>query len=140
MNTKQIGDTSEAMILAALIKRGYTVSIPFGDNDPYDLVVETDRGLHRVQVKTGWLEDDCLRFKTGSQTTTDGTRHVEGYHDEIESFAVRCKDTDSLYWVPIEAAGRKNTYLRIEPPEINHPRVSLADEFKFDAALPEPRQ
>ena len=140
MNTKQVGDTSEAVVLAELVKQGYTVSVPFGDNDPYDLVVDTVDGLHRVQIKTGWIEDGCLRFKTGSKTTRDGTVVVEDYaNDDVESFAIRCKDTGELYWVPVDAAGKKSTYLRIEPPKIDHPSVTFADEFTFEAALPDPR-
>lgn len=138
MNTKQVGDASEAAVVAELIKRGYTVSIPFGDNDPYDLVVDSAEGLHRVQVKTGWIEDGCLRFKTGSKTTEDGATHVTDYSPEdVDAFAVRGRETAPLYWVPIEAASRKNTYLRIDPARIEHPNITRAEEFAFDAALPE---
>ena len=48
MNTKQIGDISEVTVLAELIKRGYTASVPFGDNDPYDLIVDIGSELYRV--------------------------------------------------------------------------------------------
>jgi hypothetical protein len=114
------------------------VSIPFGDNDPYDLVVDTADGLYRVQVKTGWIEGDCLRFKTGSKTTKNGTAHVEDYcDDEVDAFAVRCESMKPLYWVPVQSTGRKNTYLRIAPPEIDHPEITFAEEFTFDVALPD---
>lgn len=106
-NTKQTGDETEAQIIAALIEHGYSVSIPFGDNDRYDLVVDTEHGLRRVQCKTGWIEDEVVRFKTASKTTVDGTVALTDYDGDIDAFAVRCKDTDELYWVPLEAAGRK---------------------------------
>jgi hypothetical protein len=139
MNTKQVGDVSEAAVLAELIQRGYSVSVPFGDNDAYDLVVDIEDELHQIQVKTGWIEDSCLRFKTASKTTVDGASHLKDYTaDEVDAFAVRCQDTEALYWVPIDSAGRKNTYLRIEPPEIDHPNVSLAEDFTFDAVLSDP--
>jgi hypothetical protein len=137
MNTKQIGDISEVTVLAELIKRGYTASVPFGDNDPYDLIVDIGSELYRVQIKTGWIEDDCLRFKTASKTTAEGKPRMNDYDaDDIDAFAVRCKDTSSLYWVPVGSAGKKNTYLRVESPKIDHPSVSLAAEFTFDAMLP----
>jgi hypothetical protein len=137
MNTKQVGDISEIMVLAELVKRDYTVSVPFGDNDPYDLIVDIEDELYRVQVKTGWIEDDCVRFKTASKTTVEGTPRTNDYDTgDIDAFAVRCKDTSSLYWVPVGSAGKKNTYLRIESPAIDHPNVSLATEFTFDAMLP----
>lgn len=137
MNTKQVGDGTEATVLAALINRGYSVSIPFGDNDRYDLLVDAGNELHRVQVKTGWLEDGRVRFKTCSKTTRDGEPVTRDYtRGAVDAFAVRCRDQEALYWVPVEAAGRKNTYLRVEPPEIDHPSVRMADGFRFDTNLP----
>ncbi len=45
MNTKQVGDETEARIIAALIGEGYSVSVPFGDNDRCDLVLDTGTEL-----------------------------------------------------------------------------------------------
>jgi hypothetical protein len=137
-NTKDVGDTTEARVLHALIARGYSVSIPFGDNDSYDLLVDSASGLHRTQCKTGWLEDGCVRFKTASETTIDGETVAEDYGESVDAFAVRCKDTERLYWVPEATAGTKNTYLRVEEPEIDHPSVNDAAAFRFEAALPSP--
>lgn len=137
MNTKQTGDTSEAIVIGQLVQRGYTVSIPFGDNDPYDLIVDSNEGLYRIQIKTGWLEDGCVRFKTYSQTTDDGSSIEHDYTDkEIDAFAVRCRDTGHCYWVPVSSAGTKNTYLRVEKACIDHPRINYADAFDFDSNLP----
>lgn len=137
MNTKQIGDTSEAVVLAALIRRGYSVSIPFGDNDPYDLVVDGAESLLRVQVKTGWLEEGCVRFKTASKTTAGGQRVDRDYTaGEVDGFAVRCRDSDVLYWVPVEDVGRKHTYLRVTQAEIDHPSINRAEEFVLDRQFP----
>jgi hypothetical protein len=136
-NTKDTGDETEARIIHALIERGYSVSIPFGDNDGYDLIVDTGTELLRVQCKTAWREDDCLRFKTASKTTVDGTTEMRDYEDEIDAFAVRSKDDGELYWVPEKDVGRKSTYLRIVEPQIDHPAVNLAIEYAFDSNLPE---
>jgi hypothetical protein len=137
MSTKQVGDGSEAVVLAELVDRGYSVSVPFGDNDPYDLLVDTGTDLYRVQVKTGWLEGGRIRFKTGSKTTRNGEPTVEDYTDEeVDVFAVRCEELGTLYWVPFSEVGSKSTYLRVEPAEIDHPSINDAAEFRFDANLP----
>lgn len=135
-NTKDRGDETEAKIIHELISRGYSVSTPFGDNDKYDVILDDDRTLYRVQCKTGWLEDECVRFKTASKTTVDGEVSRVDYEGEIEAFAVRCRDTGQLYWIPEEDAGQKNTYLRVVEPEIDHPSVNLAEEYEFDENLP----
>ncbi|AQL42420.1 hypothetical protein BV210_06700 [Halorientalis sp. IM1011] len=135
-NTKDTGDTTEARIIHALIARGYSVSIPFGDNDSYDLIVDAESTLYRVQCKTGWREDGRVRFKTASKTTVDGDTVARDYGDSVDAFAVRCKDTNQLYWVPESKAGRKNTYLRVEEADIDHPSVNDAASFRFESALP----
>lgn len=135
-NTKQTGDETEVRIMAALIESGYSVSIPFGDNDKYDLVLDTGSELLRVQCKTGWIEDDVVRFKTASKTTADGEVTMAGYDGEIDAFAVRCDELNELYWVPLEEAGTKSTYLRVTEPKIDHPRVKRAEMYRFDERLP----
>ncbi|USZ71362.1 group I intron-associated PD-(D/E)XK endonuclease [Natronosalvus halobius] len=135
MNTKQTGDETEATILAALIAMGHSVSIPFGDNDKYDLLLDTGTRILRVQCKTGWVEGDVIRFKTASKTTVDGTDTVVDYDDTIDGFAVRCRETDELYWVPMEDAGKKSTYLRIVEPEIEHPSTKRESDYRLEKRL-----
>jgi hypothetical protein len=45
-----------------LVRAGYLVSIPFGEDHRYDLVVEKDGILSRVQVKTGRLRNGVVMF------------------------------------------------------------------------------
>ena len=47
------GDAAESLLIAELISRGLTVSIPFGQDQLYDVVVEhgKSRRLLKVQVK-----------------------------------------------------------------------------------------
>lgn len=136
MNTKQTGDVTEARIVTALLVEEYSVSIPFGDNDKYDLILDTTEELFRVQCKTGWIEDDVIRFKTASKTTFGGEVKMIDYDDFVDAFAVRCKDNEQLYWVPIEETGKKSTYLRLSEPQIDHPSVKLASEYRFDENSP----
>ena len=135
-NTKDTGDVTEARIIHELIATGYSVSIPFGDNDRYDLVVDAGAQLLRVQCKTGWREGDCVRFKTASKTTVDGDVAMTDYDGDIDAFAVRCKDDDQLYWVPVADAGRKSTYLRVTDAKIDHPDINYASEYTFRNNLP----
>lgn len=137
VNSKHVGDGSEATVVAALVRRGYTVSRPFGDNDAYDLVLDDGGTLHRVQVKTGWREGDCIRFKTCSTTTRGGERVTTDYDaEDVDAFAVRDRDDGGLYWVPFADAGSKNTYLRVGDAAIDHPTVNEAAAYAFDANLP----
>lgn len=130
-NSKTLGDETEVIILQELTTAGYSVSIPFGDNDPYDLVVDDDGDLYRVQCKTGWqLDGRTIRFNTHSQTTRNGEYHESTYKDEIDAFAIRVPELDAIYWVDIEEAASKKMILRYEA-EIDHPSINWAPDFEF---------
>ncbi|HEY4433318.1 MAG TPA: group I intron-associated PD-(D/E)XK endonuclease, partial [Candidatus Cybelea sp.] len=61
-NTKAVGDLSEAVVLAELIQAGYKVSLPFGEGQRYDLILDNEGVLSRVQVKTGRLRNGAILF------------------------------------------------------------------------------
>jgi len=53
MNSCQIGDIGETILLTELKMRGLSVAIPFGHLDPFDLIVVTLKGkCLKVQVKS----------------------------------------------------------------------------------------
>ena len=51
--TTEKGEIGEAMVIADLIRQGHDVAIPFGHNQPFDLIVirREDGRLEKVQVK-----------------------------------------------------------------------------------------
>lgn len=51
MNTKTLGDLAELKAALYFAEQGYVVSKPIGDNAPYDLIVDKDNKLQKVQVK-----------------------------------------------------------------------------------------
>jgi hypothetical protein len=109
-NPKCVGEITEAMALAILLREGETVLVPHGDNQRYDLALDRDGMLVRVQVKTGRLVAGSVRFPTCS--LTGGRRDYRG---EIELFADYCPDNDQLYLVPVEDLGISRASLRVEP-------------------------
>jgi hypothetical protein len=121
-NPKDTGDETEAKAIHELIACGYSVSIPFGDNDPYDLIVD-DRELYRVQCKTAWRnKENTIRFNTHSQTTANGAYHENTYQDEIDAFLVRHPGNETLYWIDIDEATEQKMELRFTA-EIEHPSI-----------------
>lgn len=51
-NTKIQGSIGLGQAIAYFTKAGYTVSIPLNDSQDYDLIVEIDEKLYKIQVKT----------------------------------------------------------------------------------------
>lgn len=74
MKPKEKGDLAAANAISYFMTNGYEVCLPIGDKRPYDLVVEQDGRLNRVQVKyAGWYSGDrkykaALRTMGGNQS------------------------------------------------------------------------
>ena len=57
MDKKTKGSIAEHKVILACIERNATVSIPIGDNDAYDLIVDVNEILYRVQVKSAYVSN-----------------------------------------------------------------------------------
>jgi hypothetical protein len=69
---KQKGDLAELMVAADLRRRGCKISIPFGGDCDYDLVVERHGRLERVQVKHATSDGVVVIVRCVSQSLTNG--------------------------------------------------------------------
>lgn len=54
MDTKLKSDIAESAVITELLSRGYKVLRPIGDRLAYDLAIDLERKLIRIQVKTAW--------------------------------------------------------------------------------------
>ena len=59
-NSKKQGDAGLGQAIAYFTSQGYDVSLPLTDSADWDLIVEMESGLKRVQVKT------CLLYTSPS--------------------------------------------------------------------------
>lgn len=115
MNPKAIGEISEGVVLAHLLKSGKTVLLPFGNNARYDMVVDEEGVLVRAQVKTGRLANGIITFKTSSVNGFTGKR--TSYVGGADIFLVYCPETEGVYRVPVADCGVSNMTLRVDPPK-----------------------
>lgn len=73
MNTKQLGNIAIGKAIAYFSARGITVSIPLNDSQSYDLVIDMDGVLKKVQVKY------TAQYSSASKPTfTVGLRSISG--------------------------------------------------------------
>jgi hypothetical protein len=54
LTRKRRGEMAEAAFLHKASRLGFGVAKPWGDSDPYDLIVDSGRRLWRVQVKSAY--------------------------------------------------------------------------------------
>jgi hypothetical protein len=135
MNTKDIGESSEAQILAALLKNGKVVLKPFGDNQRYDLVVDDHGRFVRIQCKTGRLKGGAIIADATSSYAHRG-RGKKGYKGEADVLGVYCPETDSVYLIPIDEA-KTAVCLRVEEAKNKQKKnIVWAEDYKFQGHIP----
>lgn len=125
MQTCGIGDISEAKILTRLLELGHTVSVPWGQNQRYDLIVDVDGVLLRVQCKTGRLRNGVIVCNIHSCSQAG----VKGYKGQIEWFLVYCPQTDTIYKLLESDVGVAVVYLRVNTPKCNKKNIRWAHEY-----------
>jgi hypothetical protein len=113
-NTLAIGAITEGRVLAALLGAGHAVAVPFGVAR-YDLIVDMDGSLLRVQCKTGRLRNGVVVFKPRSvqRNNFQSFDHVP-YQGFADVFGVFCPDNDKVYLVPVDDCVSE-IKLRVDP-------------------------
>lgn len=136
MDSHLRGDATEAIVIAELKRRAIPVSSPVGDNERYDILVETpDDRIFRVQIKTGRLTDGKIDFHTRSQHTNSAGNTYEKYEGDVDYFFVYTPELESIHVVG-EWEFDSSMKLRVEEPEQVHHTINWAEEYAFDERWP----
>jgi hypothetical protein len=136
-NSKAIGETTEAAILAHLIRRGDSVSLPFGNNQRYDMIVDREGALIKAQCKTGRLRNGVVVFKVSSCNGFTGEHRA--YGGQVDVFLVWCPELNTVYEVPVAACGKQQKSLRVVRTKNGQVAcVHYADSYLVPAAGVEP--
>lgn len=136
MESHRKGDLTEAEVITELKRREIAVSIPFGDNERYDLLFETpDEQILRAQVKTGWTTDGIVNFRGYSQHTNSKGNVYKKYDADVDCFLVYSHEYERLFLV-WEDEFDSNMSIRVEEPVQNHDTINWAEEYDFDERWP----
>ena len=125
-NTK--GKITELEVLSYIIKKGYSVSIPFGDKDRYDQIWDIKGKLYKIQVKTSSLKEDGAYLEFACYTMSNRKRHMYS-KSEIDFFATFYNN--QVYVVPVEECS-VNKRLRFISTQPNQPNISWAKNYTFE--------
>jgi hypothetical protein len=130
MDTIRRGNAAEAAVLNAMIRAGFHVFTPFGEGAPYDLVVDTNSELARVQVKCARIRDQCVVFNS---CTTDHGQGRLSYEGRADVFGVHSPQLDRVYVIPVQDCPRFQTRLRCVPTRNNqHKNVRYAGDYAIE--------
>jgi hypothetical protein len=117
LTPSQKGAAAEAAISAAAIQLGLTVLRPLCEGRRYDLVIDLEPELLRIQCKmarrVSGVLSVCLqtcRYTPAGYISTSYTV------DEVDAIAAYSPDLRRSFLIPIrEAADRRSFYLRVDP-------------------------
>lgn len=114
---KEKGNTGLGMAIAYYSSNGYTVSIPLNDTQDYDLIVDKNNIIKRVQVKaTSCKKNNNYQVALKSCGGTKGYTYKTIIDTNIEELFVLTKDMN-IYIFPKEIINNKST-------------LSLCDKYK----------
>src|SRR5439155_27245696 len=102
LTTNQKGFVAEQAVIFECAKRGIPVARPL-DDQRYDLVIDVDGQLLRVQCKWAVREGEVVSVRTRRcRRGREGIIHRRYEADEIDCIAAYCVDTRAGYRLPHE--------------------------------------
>lgn len=135
-NTKEIGNLTELQCITGLYELGCDVSIPFGNSQKYDLIIDYNNKLYKIQVKHAAEHDsDSFSFKTRWQGHNSKGYTQRSYtKQDIDFFATYFNG--NIYLVPIEECSGAKKVIRFSPPKNGHiKRINFAEDYLAEEVL-----
>ena len=126
VDNKQIGNLTELQCITRFYELGYVVSVPYGDSSKYDMILEYEGNLYKLQCKHAkeFFEENgtlsYLKIKTSWQS---------GYtKNEIDYFVTHYQGVN--YLIPVEECSTEKI-LRVLPPKNGQTKgVSFLNDYK----------
>lgn len=113
MNSKKQGTLGVSKAVSFFVEEGNTVAIPLGDDQRYDLIVDREGKLYRVEVKTTQFINSHGKYQVGLKSSSGSKRQNE---DKWRITNLSRNDCDlvfiwvgdgSRYLIPIEVLDGK---------------------------------
>ena len=138
LTTDQKGAIAETAIAHAAIKLGYDVYKPLNEGTRYDLILDVEGELIRVQCKWAPRHGDVIAVRCcSSRRSATGIIKRVYTPDEIDAFAAYCAELDRCYFLPIEHFPHtRQIQLRLGPTKNNQKLgIHWAEQYEFGARL-----
>ena len=136
LNTKQIGNLTELQCITALYELGCDISLPFGNSQKYDLIMDFHDKLYKVQVKHArTYREGCFAFKTRWQGhNSQGYKQNRYTKNEIDFFATYYDG--NVYLIPVETCSGDEKVIRLEKTKNNQKqKINYAQDYLAEEVL-----
>ncbi len=116
-------------VASFLMKKGWNVLFPFGENNRYDLVAEKGGKFNRVQVKYVTPKNGALSVGCKSSNNWTVDRYTAS---QIDFIAVYDSKSREIYFVPASRLNSSSIKLRFDRTK-NNQRIGIkqAKDFVF---------
>lgn len=135
-NTLIRGDINELQCILDFQKRGYYCSIPFSGSCRYDLIVDINDKLYKIQCKaSSYSEDEGVLKMSATRSTTNTQRTIKYTYSEkeVDYFYTSWKEYGFL--IPINEVSTEK-YLRVKPPKNGiQSTMSIASDYLIDNVI-----
>lgn len=136
LKNKDKGIITELQCILEFNKLGYHVSLPYGDNCRYDMIVDFDGILVRMQSKKAALTKDkgSIKIKCESTYTTGHSIETKRYTKrEIDYF---CTYYNGIcYLIPVEECS-SSKYLRLSDAKNGQVKgISFAKDYEANVQI-----
>ena len=107
---KEKGNTSLGIAIAYYTSNGYIVSIPLNDTQDYDLIVDKDKIIKRVQVKSTACKTKHGNYQVALKSCggTKGETYKTVIETNIDELFILTEDL-GIYILPITEVNNKST-------------------------------
>lgn len=130
------GDINELQCILDFQKRGYYCSIPFSGSCRYDLIVDINDKLYKIQCKASSYSEDEGVLKMSATRSTTNTQKTTRYtysEKEVDYFYTSWKEYGFL--IPINEVSTGKC-LRIKPPKNGiQSTMSIASDYLIDNVI-----
>ena len=123
-SNKQKGNAGLGIAVAYYSSNGYTVSIPLNDTQDYDLIVDKNNFLKKVQVKATSCKTKYNRYQVALKSCggTKGETYKTIIDTKIDEVFI-VTDTMEMFIIPIEEIKNKSTLNLSEKYEKNKVKI-----------------
>lgn len=134
--TKQKGLTTELQCQLYFTQLGYNVSMPLGEDCRYDMIVDFNGILCRIQVKTCHVNNlkTGIEFSTRStQCNTQTTKTILYTADVIDYFATFYDN--KCYLVPVQEVSGTQKTLLFENKRKNQQPITFIEDYEAEKQI-----
>ena len=131
------GIGTELLCALKFIEQGYIVSVPYGNNSRYDIVVDLGNLFIRIQCKTASLnKNGSYTIKTSNMVSTSTQRRIKHYtKKQIDFIASVIKD--QLVLIPVDEIEKtRSKVFRVELPKYGtKSSCNLIENYSFEKQI-----